>query len=58
MSQSEVVQHRRVSNRKIMKIEEDESYVDEVVEELSNGVDLRRAMVYHTILETPYVHRF
>jgi hypothetical protein len=58
MSQSEVVQHRRVSNRKIMKIEEDESYVDEVVEELSNGVDLRRAMVYHTILETPYVPRF
>jgi hypothetical protein len=41
-----------------MKIEEDESYVDEVVEELSNGVDLRRAMVYHTILETPYVPRF
>lgn len=55
MSQSEVAQHRRVSERKIMNTEEDESYVDEVVEELSNGVDLRRAMVYHTILETPYI---
>jgi hypothetical protein len=55
MSQSEVAQHRRVSERKIMNTEEGESYVDEVVEELSNGVDLRRAMVYHTILETPYI---
>lgn len=55
MSKSEITDHHRVSNRKVKESEEEETYVDQVVEELSNGVDLRRAIVYHTILETPYL---
>ena len=55
MSQSEVADHKRVSSRKVKESQVEEIYVDQVVEELSNGVDLRKAMIYQTILETPYL---
>ncbi|MFT4525312.1 MAG: hypothetical protein ACI85F_001465 [Bacteroidia bacterium] len=55
MSQSEVANHKRVSNRQMQESEEDETYVDQVVEELSNGLDLRKAIIYRAILETPYL---
>ncbi|MFT4680751.1 MAG: hypothetical protein ACI9YU_000582 [Flavobacteriales bacterium] len=56
MSQSEIFRHQR-SDEQLEKEsqEEEETYVDQVVGELSNGVDLRKAIIYRAILETPYL---
>ena len=55
MSQDEITQHKRVSEHLNESKSNEVIYVDKVVEELSEGVDLRRAIIYQTILETPYL---
>lgn len=57
MSQDEISRHKRVSERLNESKSNEELYVDRVVEELSEGVDLRRAIIYQTILETPYLRQ-
>ena len=55
MSASEMVNHTRATLKKKTSKSDLKNHVDEVVDELAEGVDLRRAVIYQTILETPYL---
>ena len=57
MSTGEMGSHR--IKRKVVEevTEELENPLSDYVSELSEGVDLRKAIIYQAILETPYIQR-
>lgn len=57
MSSSEMGSHRIQRKEVKIKEAETENPLSEYINELSEGVDLRRAIIYQTILETPYIQR-
>lgn len=57
MSSSEMGSHR--IKRKHVEVEEpqEKNSTSEYINELSEGIDLKKAIIYRTILETPYIQR-
>lgn len=57
MSRSEMGSHR-IKRREVKKTGPSaRNPLSEYINELENGVDLKRAIIYQTILETPYIQR-
>lgn len=57
MSSSEMGSHR-IKRKHVEKVGANEKIsTSEYINELSEGIDLRRAIIYSAILETPYIER-